>query len=132
VSSHSKMPEFERRTRIDCRFPMNRKANQQVANQVRVVTAFLTYLQTTGITGFTMSSLLENVYTGYWRLSSAIEFDKENVVTFLIDHPLEKDDPKFWAFVDDLKNEIQLLYRRYAGKKEQDVWIVVHSIDRLV
>ena len=28
--------------------------------------------------------------------------------------------------------EIQRLYKRFADQKEQDVWIVVHSIDRLV
>jgi hypothetical protein len=126
------MPELERRTRIDCRFPMNRKANQQVPNQVRVVSAFLTYLETTDITGLTMSSLMENVYTGLWRPSAAGKFEKENVVTFLIDHALEKDDPKLWSFVGELKHEIQKLYQRYADQKEQDVWITVYSIDRLV
>lgn len=128
----SKSPEFERRTRVDCRFPMNRKAHQQVVNQIRVVTAFLAYLQTTNITGFTMSSLLDNVYTGFWCPSAAGEFEKENVVTFLIDHALDKDDPKLWQFVADLKREIQKLYKQYADQQEQDVWIVVHSIDRLV
>jgi hypothetical protein len=75
---------------------------------------------------------MDNVYTGFWRPSAAGEFQKENVVTFLIDHPLEKDDPKLWSFVGEMKREIQKLYERYAGQKEQDVWIVVYSIDRLV
>jgi hypothetical protein len=111
---------------------MNRKANQQVPNQVRVVSAFLTYLKSTDITGLTMSSLLDNVYTGFWRPLGKADFEKENVVALLIDHPLEKDDPKLWSFVADLKREIQRLYQRYSGQKEQDVWIVVYSIDRLV
>jgi hypothetical protein len=131
MASTSKMPQFETRTRIDCRFPMNRKASRHTPNQIRVMTAFLSYLQTTDITGFTMSSLLNNVYSGFWRPTGSGDFEKENVVTFLIDHPLEKDDPKLWAFVADLKREIQRLYHRYSDQKEQDVWIVVHAIDRL-
>ena len=132
MPSPSKIPVFERRTRIDCRFPMNRKATQHQPNQVRAITAFIAYLQTTGITGFTMSSLLDSVYAGFWRPSGSGTFEKENVVTFLIDHPLEKDDPELWSFVANLKREIQRLYQRYADQQEQDVWIVVHSIDRLV
>ena len=31
-----------------------------------------------------------------------------------------------------LKREIQRLYRKFVGEKEKDVWIVAHSIDRLV
>src|ERR1700682_4241441 len=110
---------------------MNRKATQHEPNQVRVVTGFLAHLEKTDITGLTMSSLLDNVYTGFWRPSGTGAFEKENVVTLLIDHPLEKDDPRLWTFVGALKREIQLLYKRYGGGKEQDVWIVVYSIDRL-
>jgi hypothetical protein len=45
---------------------------------------------------------------------------------------LEKDDPALWTFLQELRRQIQRLYKQYADQKEKDVWIVVHSIDRLV
>ena len=75
---------------------------------------------------------MENVWTGYWRPSLEAQFEKENVALILIDHALEKDDPILWHFVQELKRQIQKLYARYADQSEQDVWIVVYSIDRLV
>lgn len=131
MTSRSKLPQFERRTWIDCRFPMNRLATTLRPNQVRVVMAFLSFLEKTDITGLTMSSLMDNIYTGFWRPTGRGPFDKENVVTLLIDHPLDKDDPKLWVFVATMKSEMQKLYERYADQKEEDVWITIHSIDRL-
>ena len=128
----AKIPEFERRTRIVCHFPLNRRPREIRPNQMRVVHEFINYLQKSSLTGFTMSSLMENVWTGHWRPSLSAEFEKENVALILIDHTLEKDDPVLWTFIADMKREIQRLYQRYADQKEQDVWIVVHSIDRLV
>ena len=101
-------------------------------NQLRVLHEFINFLQKTDLTGFTMSALLENVWKGFWRPSFTAEFEKENVALILIDHILEKDDPALWAFLQAIKREIQKLYQRYADQKEQDVWIVMHSIDRLV
>jgi hypothetical protein len=60
------------------------------------------------------------------------EFEEENVVLICIDHTLDKSDPELWTFIAHLKHEIQRLYKRFAGQNEKDVWIVVHSIDRLV
>ena len=128
----SKIPEFETRTRIVCHFPMNRKADPLKPNQIRVMRAFIAYLQRTEISGFTVSSLMDAVFTGFWRSPRSRRFEKENVVMIIIDHPLEKDDPALAEFAAGLKREVQKLYKRYAGEKEQDVWIVVHSIDRLV
>jgi hypothetical protein len=132
VPVKSKAPEFERLTRIVCHSPLNRKPNQQRPNQIHVVREFMDYLKKTNLTGFTMSSFLDTVYTGFWRPSTLGEFEEENVVLFAIDHPLEKNDPELWAFVAELKSEIQKLYKRHARAKEQDVWIVMYSIDRLV
>ncbi len=128
----SKFVEFERRTRIVCHFPLNRMPTPIKPNQLRVVHEFINYLQKTTLTGFTMSALLDNVWTGYWRPSLSAKFEKENVALILIDHDLEKDNPVLWEFLQEMKREIQKLYKRYADQKEQDVWIVVHSIDRLV
>ena len=128
----AKTPIIERRSRIVCHFPMNRLPHELKPNQMRVVHEFVNYLKKTSLTGFTMSSLLENVFTGFWRPTTTVEFEKENVVLIVIDHPLDKNDPDLWGFVAELKREIQKLYQLYAGEKEKDVWIVVYSIDRLV
>jgi hypothetical protein len=125
-------PEIERRTRIVCHFPLNRLPKPIKPNQLRVIHEFVYFLQRTPLTGFTMSALLENAWTGFWRPSLSTRFEKENVALILIDHTLEKDDPVLWVFLQEMKREIQRLYKRYAEQKEQDVWIVVHSIDRLV
>ena len=69
---------------------------------------------------------------GFWRATTAAEFEEENVVLICIDHTLDKSDPKLWDFIVEMEREIQRLYQRYADQKEQDVWIVVYSIDRLV
>jgi hypothetical protein len=131
VATKSKVPEIEVRTRIVCHFPMNRKPSQQSPNQLRVMRGFIRYLQTTNITGFTMSSLMDTVCTGFWRSDLTAGFQEENVVVFVIDLPLQKNDPELWAFAHGIKQQIQSLYQRYADQKEQDVWIVVHAIDRL-
>ena len=128
----AKFPEIERRTHIVCHFPLNRLPKPIKPNQLRVIHEFVNYLQRTTQTGFTMSSVLENVWMGFWRPSLSAQFEKENVALILIDHTLEKDDPALWAFLQEMKRKIQKLYKRYADQKEQDVWIVVHSIDRLV
>jgi hypothetical protein len=128
----AKFPEIERRTRVVCHFPLNRPPKTIRPNQLRVIHEFVNHLQRSTLTGFTMSALLENVWTGYWRPSITAPFEKENVALILIDHTLDKDDPALWAFLQAIKREIQRLYQRYADQKEQDVWIVVHSIDRLV
>jgi hypothetical protein len=128
----AKMPVIERRSRVVCHFPMNRIPSEVRPNQMRVVHEFIRYLKNTTLTGFTTSSLYENVCTGYWRANLAEEFQIENVVLIAIDHPLDETDGALWEFVVELKREIQRLYKRYADQREQDVWIVVHSIDRLV
>ena len=131
----AKTPVVERRSRIVCHFPMNRMPEQPKPNQMRVVHEFINFLKRTTLTGFTTSSLFENVCTGFWRATIADAFDEENVVIvvlIVIDHPLDKNDAELWTFVAGLNREIQRLYQRYADQKEQDVWIVVHSIDRLV
>lgn len=132
MPARTKAPEFERLSRIVCHFPLNRKPNQQKPNQIHVVREFIEHLKTTTITGFSMSSITDHVCSGFWRANTTAPFEEENVVLFCIDHPLDKNDPKLWDFVATLKREIQRLYQRYAGEKEQDVWIVVHAIDRLV
>ena len=128
-----KMPTIERRSRIICHFPMNRLAIDGKPNQLRrVVHEFIRFLKKkTNLTGFTTSALMDNVCTGYWRANLAEEFENENVVLIAIDHLLDKSDPALWSFIVEIKREIQRLYKRYADQKEQDVWIVVHSIDRL-
>jgi hypothetical protein len=127
----AKMPEVERWSRIVCHFPLNRLPNRKKPNQIRVVREFIQFLKGTALTGFTMSSLLENVCTGFWRPEPIGAFDEENIVLIAIDHPLDKNDAELWEFVATMKVEIQRLYKRYAGAKEQEIWIVVHSIDRL-
>src|SRR5438477_214737 len=124
-----RMPVVECRSRIVCHLPMNRIPSEIKPNQMRVVHEFIRFLKRTTLTGFTTSSLFENVVTGYWRASIAEEFQKENVVLIAIDHPLDKADPDLWSFMVELKREIQRLYKRFADQREQDVWIVVHSID---
>lgn len=104
-----RVPEFERRTRIVCHFPLNRLPKAPRPNQLRVLHHFVKYLQKTTLTGFTMSSLLENTWTGYWRPSLSADFEKENVALILIDHPLDKNDADLWDFVAELKREIQKL-----------------------
>jgi len=79
-----------------------------------------------------MSSLMDTVCTGFWRIAPRAEFEEENVVLFVIDHPLERNNPHLWTFVKQMKLEIQKLYGHYGGGKEQDVWIVVHAVDRLI
>jgi hypothetical protein len=128
----AKLPVIERRSRIVCHFPMNRLPTKAKPNQLRVVHGFIRFLKKTNLTGFTTSSLFENAWTGFWRATTAEEFELENVVLIVIDHPLDKNDPNLWDFIAEMKREIQKLYQRYADKKEQDVWIVVYSIDRLV
>lgn len=128
----AKTPVVERRSRIICHFPMNRLPDPLKPNQMRVVHEFINFLKKTTLTGFTTSSLYETVCTGFWRATTSEEFEEENVVLIVIDHPLDKNDPNLWNFIADMKREIQRLYERYADQKEQDVWIVVHSIDRLV
>lgn len=128
----AKFPEIERRTRIVCHFPLNRLPKPIKPNQLRVIHEFVNYLQRTTLTGFTMSALLENAWTGYWRPALSAPFERENVALILIDHTLEKDDPALWTFLQELRRQIQRLYKQNADQKEKDVWIVVHSIDRLV
>lgn len=127
-----KIPVVERRSRIVCHFPMNRVSKAAKSNQMRVLHEFIQYLKKTNLTGFTTSSLFENVCTGYWRTNLGSEFEVENVVLVCIDHALDKSDSALWDFVAGLQREIQRLYQRYADQKEQEVWIVVHAIDRLV
>ena len=110
---------------------MNRLPEPLKANQLRVLHAFIKFLGRTNLTGFTTSNLYESVCTGYWRAAVGDEFEIENVVLIVIDHPLDKSDSRLWDFVAELKREVQRLYKRYADRREQDVWIVVHSIDRL-
>ena len=128
----AKPPVVERRSRILCHFPMNRMPDPIKPNQMRVVHEFIRFLKSTTLTGFTTSSLYDNVCTGYWRATTEGEFDEENVVLICIDHPLDKGDPALWDFIAELKREIQRLYKRFADRKEEDVWIIVHAIDRLV
>jgi hypothetical protein len=128
----AKSPVVERRSRIVCHFPMNRHPNPLKPNQMRVVHQFIKFLKKTNLTGFTTSSLFDNVCTGYWRADTDRDFEEENVVLIYIDHPLDKNDPELWEFISQMKHEIQKLYERYADQKEEDVWIVVHAIDRLV
>lgn len=127
----AKMPIVERRSRIVCHFPMNRIPSEKKPNQMRVVHEFIRFLKRTSLTGFTTSSLYENVCTGYWRAGIVDEFQEENVVLIAIDHPLDKTNAALWDFVVEIKREVQRLYKRYADRREQDVWIIVHSIDRL-
>lgn len=127
-----KNPIVERRSRIICHFPMNRLASKIKPNQMRVVHEFIRFLKKPDLTGFTTSSLFENVCMGFWRPTITADFEEENVVLICIDHTLDKNDPKLWQFVTEMKCEIQRLYKRYADQKEKDVWIVVHSIDRLI
>jgi hypothetical protein len=128
----TKVPTVERRSRIVCHFPMNRMPSPIKPNQMRVIHEFIRFLKKTGLTGFTTSSLYENTCTGYWRAATNQEFAEENVVLICIDHVLDKSDPELWNFIAEMKREIQKLYERYADQKEEDVWIVVHAIDRLV
>lgn len=111
---------------------MNRRPDQRKRNQLFVLRDFIKYLKNSDLTGFSTSSLLETVFTGYWRAQPSEEFDEENVVLLIIDHPLDKNNPVLWKFLAQMRREIQRLYRRYAGAQEKDIWIVVHSIDRLV
>jgi hypothetical protein len=120
----------ERRSRIVCHFPMNRAPESLRPNQMRVIHEFINFLKKTTLTGFTTTALYENVCTGCWRANIEDDFDEENVVLIAIDHPLDKSDPAVWDFIVEMKREIQRLYHRYADQKEQDVWIVVHAIDR--
>jgi len=90
------------------------------------------HLKKTALTGYSMSSILDTVFTGFWRAEPADEFDEENVVLFMIDHPLARNDPALWRFISQMKSEIQRLYHRYAGEREREVWIVAYPIDRLV
>ena len=128
----TKMPVVERRSRIICHFPMNRIISDFKPNQLRVIHEFIRFLKKTTLSGFTTTSLYDDVCTGYWRPRIGDEFDEENVVLIAIDHPLGKGDPQLWDFVVEIKREVQRLYKRFADQREQDVWIVVHSIDRLV
>src|ERR1022692_2730338 len=114
----AKTPVVERRSRIVCHFPMNRMPEPPKPNQMRVVHQFINFLKRTTLTGFTTSSLFENVCTGFWRATIADEFEEENVVLIVIDHPLDKNDPDLWNFVAEMKREIQKLYQRYADQKE--------------
>jgi hypothetical protein len=127
-----KLPIVERRSRIVCHFPMNRVSSDIKPNQMRVIHEFIRFLKSTALTGFTTSSLYDNVCTGFWRANLADEFQVENVVLIAIDHPLDRSDPELWDFVVEMKREVQRLYKRFADQREQDVWIIVHSIDRLV
>ena len=111
---------------------MNRLPDTLKPNQMRVLHRFIKFLKKTTLTGFTTSNLYENVCTGFWRAALDEEFQEENVVLIVIDHALDKSNPELWDFIAELKREIQRLYKRYADRREQDVWIVVHSIDRLV
>lgn len=110
---------------------MNRIPSEAKPNQMRVVHEFIRYLKRTSLTGFTTSNLYENVFTGYWRATTADAFEEENVVLVMIDQPLDRSSLALWEFVDNLEREMQRLYQRFAGEKEEEVWIVVHSIDRL-
>jgi hypothetical protein len=127
-----KPPIVERRSRVICHFPMNRVSSEIKPNQMRVIHEFIRFLKRTTLTGFSTTSLYENVCTGYWRPSLGDEFQEENVILIAIDHPLDKSDSQLWNFVVEIKREVQRLYKRFADQREQDVWIVVHSIDRLV
>lgn len=128
----SKRPNFERRTRIICHFPLNRQPDEHMPNQLYVVRDFVKYLQKTDLTGFSMSSLMDTFFTGFWRAHVDDEFEEENVVLLMIDHPLDRNDPGLWNFVAQMKHEIQKLYRRHTGEQETEIWIVIHPIDRLV
>jgi hypothetical protein len=109
-----RMPNVERRSRIICHLPMNRIPGDLKPNQMRVVHEFIRFLKSTTLTGFTTTTLFENVCTGYWRANLGQEFEKENVVLVAIDHPLDKDDAALWSFATQLKREIQRLYKRWA------------------
>jgi len=93
---------------------------------------FIKFLEKTDLTGFSMSSLMDAVFTGYWRDEIHREFERENVVLIFIDHPMDVNNPALWRFLTQIKREIQKLYKRHCGEKEKDVWIVVHAIDRLL
>jgi hypothetical protein len=67
VAAGSKEPTFERRTRIVCHFPLNRKPEHHNQNQLYVVADFMKYLKKSALTGYSMSSLMDSVFTGFWR-----------------------------------------------------------------
>ena len=122
---------FERRTRLVCHLPLNRRPDQRKPNQLYVIHDFVKFLKKSDLTGFSMSSLMDTVFTGFWRDQPADDFDEENVVLVMIDHPLDRNDPVLWEFIAQLKREIQRLYKRYAKENEKEIWIVAHPIDRL-
>jgi hypothetical protein len=132
VTGESRAFSTERRTRIVCHLPMNRRPDQRAAKQVYVVYDFIEFLAKSELTGFSMSSLMDTVFTGFWRAHPTHAFEEENVVLFMIDHPLDRNDPALWKLVARMKREIQTLYKRYTGEKEQEIWIITHAIDRLV
>ena len=107
-----KTPVVERRSRIVCHFPMNRMPNPLKPNQMRVVHQFIKFLQKSTLTGFTTTSLFENVCMGFGRATTSEKFEREDVVLIAIDHPLDKNDAALWNFVSGLKREIQKLYQR--------------------
>ena len=124
-------PIVERRSRITCHFPVNRIPSEAKPNQMRVVHEFIRFLTRIGLTGFTMSNLYESIYTGYWRASPRDPFEVENVVLIMIDQPLDTSDPALWDYVARLKQEMQRLYKTFSGEKEQEIWILVHAVERL-
>ena len=132
MADTSREPSIERRTRIVGHLPMNRSPDRRKANQIYVAYDFIKFLKKSDLDGFSISSLLERVFTGYWRPDPSHDFEVENVVLFMIDHPLDRNDPALWDFIAQLRREIQRLYKRHTGEAEKEVWIVAHAIDRLV
>src|SRR6266478_6527730 len=96
VAGEPREPLIERRTRIVCHLPVNRRPDQRKPNQVYVVYDFIKFLKKSKLTGFSMSALMDTVFTGFWRAHPTDEFEEENVVLFMIDHPLDRNDPALW------------------------------------
>ncbi len=86
------------------------------------------FLKKSELTGFSMSSFMDTVFTGFWRARPADEFEVENVALVMIDHPLDRHEPALWEFVAGLRSEIQRLYLRHTREREKEVWIVLHPM----
>ena len=132
MAAAAQEPTFERRTRLVCHLPLNRRPDQRKPNQLYVIFDFIKFLKKSDLRGFSMSSVMDTVFTGYWRARPNDDFDEENVVLFMIDHSLDRSDPHLWEFTAQMKREVQKLYKRHAGENEKEIWIIAHAIDRLV
>jgi hypothetical protein len=134
VTSTADKPTHQReeRTRVFCHLPQDSRGNEY-----RIVVDLINFLEgmrgkNVNLRGYTKTVEFPPVMEGFWRNSTRKQFLKEDVVLFIIDFDCTIRDDQLWETIAEIKQFLKDRYLFHTGKSQDEIWIVAHSVFRLV